>query len=216
MSTWQDTVQALTDQLGLTVTSGYRSPEHNREVGGAPNSYHTRGTPAAPGAIDVGGPADKLTQLFEQIKQMFQGRINELYLNLPGGQSQDIRHNQSISSNPEAGNPQHLHIALSGTTGGAPSTPFPGSAPAQAIPEANRGQKAVADTGGCTRGLTFPTAKGLSKGLGNSARAAAGFGPQDAEEGDTVTLCWSDVWVYGAGIGLVLVGASMLLLSREG
>ena len=124
MSTWQDTVQALADELGLTVTSGYRDPAHNRAIGGAPNSYHTRGTPEAPGAVDVAGPAEKLKQLFEEVRAAFAGRINELYLNLPGGTSEDIRHNQPISGNPEAGRPQHLHIAISGAAGGVPSVPF--------------------------------------------------------------------------------------------
>ena len=124
MSTWQDQVQALADQLGLSVSSGFRDPAHNKAIGGASNSYHTRGTPQAPGAIDVGGPADKLKELFEEIKAAFTGRINELYLNLPGGGSEDIRHNQPINSNPEAGRPQHLHIALSGPAGGVPGVPF--------------------------------------------------------------------------------------------
>jgi hypothetical protein len=40
-----DKLQALRDQLGvpLIVTSGYRSPEHNKKVGGAKNSLHMRG-----------------------------------------------------------------------------------------------------------------------------------------------------------------------------
>jgi hypothetical protein len=203
--TWQEWIDSEATRLGLTRTSGYRTPGQEAGLGGPASSYHTRGTPAAPGAIDVGGPAAQLKQLFDEIRTAFAGRINELYLNLPGGVSEDIRHNQPLSSNPEAGRPQHLHIALGA---GAP--------PAAAIPEANRGQRAVADTGGCTRGLTFPTAKGLSKGLGNSARQAAGFGPTAPEEGDTVTLCWSDVWIYGAGVGLVLAGAWMLFSAREG
>lgn len=41
-----DTLQALRDRLGkpLIVNSGYRSPEHNRAVGGATRSKHKDGT----------------------------------------------------------------------------------------------------------------------------------------------------------------------------
>jgi hypothetical protein len=41
-----DTLQALRDRLGkpLIVNSGYRSPEHNRAVGGATRSKHMNGT----------------------------------------------------------------------------------------------------------------------------------------------------------------------------
>lgn len=40
-----DKLQALRDTLGVPITlvSAYRSPEHNRRVGGAKNSYHLRG-----------------------------------------------------------------------------------------------------------------------------------------------------------------------------
>jgi uncharacterized protein YcbK (DUF882 family) len=40
-----DMLQELRDAIGkpLFVNSGYRSPEHNRKVKGAPNSFHLRG-----------------------------------------------------------------------------------------------------------------------------------------------------------------------------
>jgi hypothetical protein len=45
----------LARKFGLRVTSGYRSPAHNRAVGGVAGSYHTRGTPSNPGAVDLVG-----------------------------------------------------------------------------------------------------------------------------------------------------------------
>ena len=43
-----DLLDAIRERLGVPVTinSGYRCPEHNAEVGGVPNSYHTQGLAA--------------------------------------------------------------------------------------------------------------------------------------------------------------------------
>ncbi len=41
-----ETVRALCGNRALRITSGYRAPELNRAVGGAPNSAHTEGRAA--------------------------------------------------------------------------------------------------------------------------------------------------------------------------
>jgi len=54
-------VTALLDRMfGLSMSSGYRSPQHNAEIGGAPGSFHTHGSPSNPGATDSVGPMGKM------------------------------------------------------------------------------------------------------------------------------------------------------------
>lgn len=48
-------LQGLRDALGapITVTSGYRCPTHNKSIGGAKESFHTRGMAADLRAEDM-------------------------------------------------------------------------------------------------------------------------------------------------------------------
>lgn len=179
--TWQEWVAANLP-AGTVETSGYRTPQQEAALGGPSTSYHTRGTPEAPGAIDVGGPAAKLKALFDEIKQAFAGRINELYLNLPAGGSQDIRHNQPISYNPEAGRPQHLHIAIGGPGGPVQTSQTP--APAMASQTSS-----AAMTGECVRSWHLP---------------------QVVPWTTPTEHCWSDTIIYGAAVVLILGGAGMV------
>lgn len=47
----------LSKQFGISISSSYRTPQHNAEVGGVPNSFHTHGSMANPGAIDFVPPS---------------------------------------------------------------------------------------------------------------------------------------------------------------
>jgi hypothetical protein len=96
----------------------------------------------------------------------------------------------------------------------APNPPLTITKGAKDIPAEARESRAQADTA-CSRGIIFPTAKGLVSGVANAARKAVGVGANQPAEGDTVTLCWSDIWVYGVGIVLVGGGLVMLLGGRK-
>jgi hypothetical protein len=183
--TWQEWVDSRTRALGGTETSRYRTPAQERALGGPSSSYHTRGDQQNPGAIDIGGTAEQLSKLFDDIKQAFKGRIEELYLNIPGGRSVAIKDNRYLGSNPEAGRAQHLHVAI-GAGSVTPGLPQP----AEGIPAANSGDKALdaAPADVCVRSLCTPDL------LGGKC------------------ICWSDVWVYSASV--VLIGTGLLLVTR--
>ena len=69
-------VGGLLKQFGLEegalITSGYRSPEHNANVGGAENSYHTHGD-----AIDIYIPAGKESQRIE-LEEAYKSYFSEV------------------------------------------------------------------------------------------------------------------------------------------
>jgi uncharacterized protein YcbK (DUF882 family) len=68
-------LQALRDYLGkpITITSGYRSKEHNLKIGGALDSYHVRGM-----AADIQVEGMKPKQVAEAIELLIsQGKMME-------------------------------------------------------------------------------------------------------------------------------------------
>lgn len=55
---------AKADEMGLTITSGYRSPEKDKAVGGTGKGYHTLGQ-----ALDVAGTKAKMDSYAKWAKQ---------------------------------------------------------------------------------------------------------------------------------------------------
>ena len=109
----------LASRFGLRLTSGYRDPQHNASVGGAPNSWHTRGTASNPGAYDLVGPWPQMRAALAWVRQNVPG-LDEAMIENYGGSG------------------WHLHVGGTGvmqftgaTSGGAgqPATSTPGRAP---------------------------------------------------------------------------------------
>lgn len=78
-----DQANDLAAKYGGTMTSGVRSPQHNAEVGGVPNSQHLTGT-----ASDVVVPADQKQAFIEDAKARGLQPIDEgdhVHLQMPAG-----------------------------------------------------------------------------------------------------------------------------------
>lgn len=76
-------VNDLSTKYGATITSGVRSPDHNAEVGGVPNSQHLSGT-----AADVVIPPDQKAQFIQDAKARGLQPIDEgdhVHLQNPNG-----------------------------------------------------------------------------------------------------------------------------------
>lgn len=60
-------LQVLRDSIDkpISINSGYRSPSHNKRVGGSPNSQHLKGN-----AGDLRVPGMKPIQLYKQIEKL--------------------------------------------------------------------------------------------------------------------------------------------------
>lgn len=175
--TWQEYVRSEAERLGLTVTSGYRSPGAEAALGGPSSSFHSKGSVAAPGAIDVGGSATGLKALFDSIRERFGTGIHELFLNVPNAW-EAIKNGTPLGHNPEAGRPQHLHVALPGSGFRGLADKFLNS------PAAGGGVESARAASGpdCPRHLCAPALFGGS------------------------CVCWSDVWIYTIAVGLILLG----------
>lgn len=66
-------LQVIRDEIGwpLIINSGYRSPEHNKNVGGAVNSFHLTGM-----AADIRSPRIAPITLFATIERLIsEGKI---------------------------------------------------------------------------------------------------------------------------------------------
>ena len=80
----QDLLEPLRSEIGgkILIGSGYRDPEHNREVGGVPNSQHILGQAADIKAYDRSGNKIPPPQLAALIRNKFP--YDKLIQYLPG------------------------------------------------------------------------------------------------------------------------------------
>lgn len=61
--------QKIAEKTGLKITSTWRSRAHNAEVGGVPNSYHTRGSASHPKAMDLVGSSSAMQKAAREFQK---------------------------------------------------------------------------------------------------------------------------------------------------
>ncbi len=92
---------ALAKKHHLKINSGYRTPAHNKAVGGVPGSDHTKGTPSNPGAVDLGGSVADMQAAAAEAHSMGIGTLIH-----------------------DAGSGLHLHLSFAGGTVGDGTAPL--------------------------------------------------------------------------------------------
>jgi len=74
----------LDRKFGLSMSSGFRSVQHNAEIGGAPGSLHTHGSPDNPGATDSVGSMGAMQAYIGYAKQHVAGLQEAMVDNYAG------------------------------------------------------------------------------------------------------------------------------------
>lgn len=92
--------QQLAKRFGLKITSGRRSPEENRRVGGSPTSAHLTGR-----GFDFAGPPDRMMALARWAGN--QGSFGEVFYDPWGQWDNDRYQRQGIG-----GHSDHVHITF--------------------------------------------------------------------------------------------------------
>ncbi len=98
-----DTVSQEAKRFGLTTTSGQRTVQHNKDVGGAANSNHLSGN-----AYDFAGDPQKMRQFTEYMRDAYGDNLSELYHDPVGG------YKAGKSIGPIGDHSDHVHVAWPG------------------------------------------------------------------------------------------------------
>lgn len=85
---------SLATSLGLTLTSGYRSPSHNASIGGSKTSDHMKGT-----AYDFSGSRKKMFELAEKLHKS--GRFKQVIFD-----NKDYKTGRYVADHQD-----HVHVA---------------------------------------------------------------------------------------------------------